>query len=48
MLPERERIWTSSRAQDKLARKINKRVMGMIEKSERDYDDLTAKKATAR
>merc|ERR1711970_1589585 len=34
------------RAQDKLARKINKRVMGMIEKSERDYDDLTAKKAT--
>ena len=33
------------RAQDKLARKINKRVMGMIEKSERDYDDLTAKKA---
>ena len=36
------------RAQDKLARKINKRVMGMIEKSERDYDDLTAKKATVR
>merc|ERR1711981_1016642 len=34
------------RAQDKLARKINKRVMGMIEKSDRDYDDLTAKKAT--
>ena len=32
--------------QDRLARKINKRVMGMIEKSERDYDDLTAKKAT--
>ena len=29
-----------------MARKINKRVMGMIEKSERDYDDLTAKKAT--
>lgn len=34
------------KTQDKIARKINKRVMGMIEKSERDYNDLTRKKAT--
>ena len=34
------------RAQDKLARKINKRVMGMIEKAEREYDDLNTKKGT--
>ena len=29
-----------------MSKKINKKVMGMIEKSERDYNDLTGKKAT--
>ena len=33
-------------SQDDLAKKINKRVMGMIEKAEREYDDLNTKKGT--